>query len=247
MSEHALLYVQKGAQIVHQGNRSFMIGQGEAMFLRSNNYSITEMALSSQHYQCIMLFFQESFIKDFVVRQNIHSSPIETCPEIFKLAPDDRAKLLIENILFDKTNEPTDRKAQFSHNVIELLSELLQEDKNNKFTSFLNSLCFRPKLDLKPFMEDRSYTRIPIEALAKLSGRSLRSFERDFEEAFDESPSSWVNRKRLEQAYFLLTHTPDSIAEIGNTVGFSSTSGFIEAFQKAYDMTPQEVSEKAGK
>jgi len=247
MSEHALIYVQRGAQIVHQGNRSFMIGQGEAIFLKSNSYSTTEMALGSEQYQSIMFFFQASFIKDFIMKQNVQTPTIETYSEVFKLVPGDHAKLLFENTLSDKANEPAGSQTQFPDSVIELLSELLQENNNNEFVSFLNGLCFHPKSDLKSFMEDQSYTRIPLEALAKLSGRSLSSFEKDFVETFDESPSSWINRKRLEQAYFLLTHTPDSIAEIGNTVGFLNTPDFIEAFHKAYDMTPQEVSEKAGK
>jgi len=48
----------------------------------------------------------------------------------------------------------------------------------------------------------------PIEQFAKLSGRSLTSFKREFSDIFKTSPGTWLKDKRLSEAYYQVKPIP---------------------------------------
>jgi AraC-like DNA-binding protein len=46
---------------------------------------------------------------------------------------------------------------------------------------------------------------MPLEKFAYLTGRSLSSFKRDFNKAFNTTPQRWLTQKRLELAHYELS------------------------------------------
>lgn len=60
------------------------------------------------------------------------------------------------------------------------------------------------KIDLEKFMLQNFRFNVTVERFAYLTGRSLSSFKRDFTKIFNTTPSHWLIKKRLEEAYFLI-------------------------------------------
>ena len=56
------------------------------------------------------------------------------------------------------------------------------------------------KLDLAAFMEQHFHFRASLPQLAYLTGRSLATFKRDFQQLFGESPGRWLRQRRLQEA-----------------------------------------------
>ena len=61
------------------------------------------------------------------------------------------------------------------------------------------------KIDLAAFMLAHYTYHVPLRQFARLTGRSLATFKRDFQKIFAMPPERWLRRQRLEQAYYLIS------------------------------------------
>jgi len=73
---------------------------------------------------------------------------------------------------------------------------------------------------------------IPLSSFAKLAGRSLSTFKRDFTKIFETSPEKWLQQKRLEQAHYFISKREMWPSEVYLKVGFENLSYFSFAFKK---------------
>ena len=76
---------------------------------------------------------------------------------------------------------------------------------------------------------------------AALSGRSERSFRRDFRARFGESPKRWLVARRLERARELLRDGRLPVGDVAAAVGYASASHFIAVYKARYGETPGRV------
>ena len=81
---------------------------------------------------------------------------------------------------------------------------------------------------------------LQLEEFAKLCGRSLSAFKRDFKTVYRQTPGKWLMIKRLEYARKLLITTDLNISEIGFDSGFRNSSHFNKLFKEKYNVTPKQ-------
>ncbi|MBB5645636.1 AraC-like DNA-binding protein [Pedobacter cryoconitis] len=86
--------------------------------------------------------------------------------------------------------------------VNEILTLLLET--NPELQTFLFDFSEPFKINLEEFMLNNYQYNVPIENFAKLTGRSLASFKRDFQRIFESPPRKWLKEKRLSEAYYLI-------------------------------------------
>lgn len=79
---------------------------------------------------------------------------------------------------------------------------------------------------------------LKLEDIAKDLAMTSRHFERCFKEALGNSPKRFLINVRLSIAIELLETTDWSITHMGQEVGFSHSSHFIDSFKKANGSTP---------
>jgi AraC-like DNA-binding protein len=97
------------------------------------------------------------------------------------------------------------------------------------------------KIDLAEFMEKHFMVNMSMDKFGQLTGRSLNTFKRDFQKAFNATPQKWLTQKRLELAYYHLAQNQRKPAEIYLEVGFENLSHFSFAFKKHYGFSPTAV------
>ncbi|MEO8414595.1 MAG: SDR family NAD(P)-dependent oxidoreductase [Ginsengibacter sp.] len=98
------------------------------------------------------------------------------------------------------------------------------------------------KIDPEAFMNRNFTYNVPLSNFAKLSGRSLAGFKRDFEKIFNTSPGNWLQQRRLKkEAYFLIREKGKKPSDIYLDVGFENLSHFPYAFKNAYGLAPSIV------
>ena len=93
-------------------------------------------------------------------------------------------------------------------------------------------------IDLEKVMSENFLYNLKVEEFAKLCGKSLSAFKRDFKDIYNTSPSRWIKTKRLEHAKKLLIETNLNINQICYDCGFINTSHFIKSFKKQYHRPP---------
>jgi transcriptional regulator GlxA family with amidase domain len=79
-----------------------------------------------------------------------------------------------------------------------------------------------------------------IAKLAKLTGMSVRQFERKFHKAYQVSPRGYLVRMRVAAATDLLRTTDLRPSEIAHQTGFYDASDFSRQFRRAMKVSPTE-------
>ena len=89
---------------------------------------------------------------------------------------------------------------------------------------------------------NRNYKfNVSIERFAYLTGRSLTVFKKDFEKTFNDTPSRWLIKKRLQEAYFQIDKEGKKASDIYLDLGFEDLSHFSFAFKKKFGVAPSKV------
>ncbi len=83
-----------------------------------------------------------------------------------------------------------------------------------------------------------------VHHLYRLAGRCPGHVARSMREHLGQTPSSWVNQRRLEHASRLLGSSDWPITEIAATCGFDNLSYFHRLFRKAYAASPLQYRKK---
>jgi AraC-like DNA-binding protein len=126
----------------------------------------------------------------------------------------------------------------------ELILLLLQTDNAENIITLFSHLFNPRQAGLFEVVEAHLYSSISIVELARLTGRSLSTFKRDFETQFNDTPANFIKEKKLEKALELIQSTELSVSEICYEVGFQDTSHFTKTFKQKYNQSPSEYRKK---
>ena len=77
-----------------------------------------------------------------------------------------------------------------------------------------------------------------VTALAAKANLSTRQFTRRFSAAFGQSPASYVERLRLDEARRRLALPRETVERIAASVGYASADAFSRAFERRFGVTP---------
>ena len=114
----------------------------------------------------------------------------------------------------------------------EVIELLLAYDSRLKELLFDFSEPF--KIDLEAFMKSHFTYNVPIKQFAKLTGRSISTFKRDFKKTFSQTPEKWLKDMRLDKAHFLISEKKQKPSEVYLQVGFENFSHFSTSFKERF-------------
>ncbi|MBS1978114.1 MAG: helix-turn-helix transcriptional regulator [Bacteroidetes bacterium] len=126
----------------------------------------------------------------------------------------------------------------------ELLLNLVLNQKNHALGAYFNAVR-NERQDLEYTMRKNFLHDLSMEQFARLCGKSLSAFKRDFTEHFGSSPGKWLTEMRLNHAKGLLLTTSLSINEVCYDSGFKNPSHFSRAFKQQFGVAPQSLRDRA--
>lgn len=85
---------------------------------------------------------------------------------------------------------------------------------------------------------------IDLSDVAKEAGYSLYHFQRIFKGVVGDSIKEYIRKRRITEAAKELTHTDESIIDIGIKYGYQSREAFSRAFEKVYGRSPSQVKKE---
>lgn len=90
------------------------------------------------------------------------------------------------------------------------------------------------------YIDTHLYERISLQDLSALTSLSSSYLSAAFKKEMKETLSSYIQRKKIEEATRLLLFTDKSFIEISSLLQFSTQSAFIQVFKKVQGMTPKQ-------
>ncbi len=232
--------ILSGKKIIHTSAGDLHISKGEAFFAQKGTYIFSEILASHDEYKALIFFIDDSFLEQFLR----HYGPpkklqaANRAKEIFPIPVSPLFEVSINSVI-PFFQHPTDHSQQLLQlKLTELLLHCIDADGHGNFINFLYTQYSTRKQELRAVIDRYCLKRVTIADLAKLSGRSLSAFKRDFAEAFADTPRRWITNHRLDHARMLLTSSNLQVGEICLQVGFDSFSHFSHLFKKKFGVSP---------
>ncbi|MGE8514469.1 MAG: helix-turn-helix domain-containing protein [Chryseobacterium culicis] len=217
-----------------------VIKENTVVLVRKNQLIRTiKYPSDNEKYQFVSITLDDETLRDYATENKIavHANFPESQRLFFE--PDDFFKSYFASLIpyIHKTKEvPPTLAALKVKEAIELIL-LSNPDLKNLLFDFSEP----HKIDLKEFMNKNFMFNVSVEAFARLTGRSLSGFKRDFSKIFEMTPKQWLKEKRLKEAYYLIKNRDKKPSDIYLDLGFENLSHFYSSFKKKFGVTTTEV------
>ena len=236
---HLITYVINGKKDWITDSETYKIEAGDSLFIRKGVYK-TKQYLEEEY--CVILFFlNDDFIKRFISENNnfLDIADLKENPkQIFQIQTTETFHSLMQSIfhyLKEKENIPQ-RLVELKFK--ELLFNIALNPENKGIVEYFKAVSYSAKANIEDIMMINFRSDLTIIEFAKLCGRSLSSFKRDFNCLFNTTPSRWLMSKRLDYAKTLLQGTNLNVSEICYESGFKNNSHFNSAFKTKFELPP---------
>ena len=227
LAMHALSFVTEGEQVVYdESGARIRIGPGEVGLMRRDLYTITDLlAGGTGAFATTVAFFSDAVVRRAVALRGEADALAAASASVLRVLP-----VGDEGVSWAKTLTPAADESAWTEALAGYLASVVPEPA---------ALLSRPRRGLRDFMRAHYDKPLSVEDYAYLTGRSVRSFRRDFAARFGESPKKWLVARRLERARELLGRGEmDSVSAVAEAVGYASVSHFIERYRGRYGETP---------
>ncbi len=236
-----LIYVEQGIlEVIHENTR-YTFPKGSFCFARKyTNVFVTkrftETEQQAKTYAFIMPdVFLRKVIGNFKFEKKLN--PIEE--RIFNLAPINKLISVINTIKNAIENDQNIDTEVLETKIIDSLKAII--DANPKWAILFKEFSLAKRADLTLFMRNNFMMRVPLEEFAKMTGRSLSTFTREFKIVFGTTPHKWILKKRLQAAYKILSETSKKVGDVCIETGFEDMAHFSKAFKKEFGLSPSEI------
>jgi AraC-like DNA-binding protein len=244
ISETLLTYQVSGVTHISSEQEKIILNEGQLILARRNQLvKSTKIPVGNKKYQCVSVILTSDVLQQFALGNGIECADRYAGEKLILMEPNDFLKKYFCSLMSyaELWNNKSGKLATLKVNeAIELLLQMRPDLK-----SFLFDFVEPQKQDLKKFMRRSFRYNVSIRHFAKLSGRSLTSFKRDFAEVFDTSPALWLKNQRLSEAFNLIKDRNRKPEDIYHDLGFENLSHFYTAFKHRFGITPSQVRSTA--
>jgi AraC family transcriptional regulator, exoenzyme S synthesis regulatory protein ExsA len=240
IERNLIIYVIRGKRIFHKNQQSWDLGEGSCMFIKKGTH-ISEKPVGEDW--CVMAFFMPDDFLKHLIKENNSNLPLVNLPEaaidhVLPLHVNDISRSFFGSMLPYFTQSPSPPENLLELKFKELVLSLLSENKNRRLLSYLHQLSNENEISMEEVMQNNYTFNLTLADYAKLTSKSIPSFQREFRKIFNDTPAKWVMRKRLSRAAELLENTSLSIADITYECGFENTTHFSRIFKEKMGSSP---------
>ncbi len=240
ISEHAFSYQIAGCLTVNDGSKEYIFREGDFRFSRRNRLAkFVKQPPEGAEFRSISIFLDQDTLRNFSMEYGYRSTASCNSDAVIDIKPDPLYKSYMDSLMPYLQAQGPEYEALLSLKLKEAILILLKA--NPELKDLLFDFSEPGKIDLEAFMQQHYHFNVDLQRFAYLTGRSLATFKRDFEKIFHTSPNRWLQRKRLEQAYYLIKEKHRKPSDVYLELGFEDLSHFSFSFKKTFGVSPSVV------
>jgi AraC-like DNA-binding protein len=234
---HILAYQLSGESHIQHQNGTLVLRKSQVLLARRNQLTkTTKIPARDKEYKIISVILTNIALQQFSSGSDIIRNKKYEGENLLLLKADVLMKGFFQSLLpyVEKSKTISRKLAAIKTN--EAIEMVLSQRPSLK--TFLFDFSDPHKIDLQKFMLQNFHYNVPLEHFAKLTGRSLAGFKRDFNKVFQTPPRKWLQEKRLEEAHRLIQKKKLKPGDIYLDLGFENLSHFYTSFKQKFGVTP---------
>lgn len=236
--QHMLVWFISGETKIVQADATYHFTTGDIFLIPRNQLAtIINYPKDGQPHKTVVMHLSADRLKDFYSGLDIKPATLLS-PKILSYNNHPLLESCLSSLIpyFDMKELPDDIA---SLKIKEAISILRTIDKG--IDHVLANFEEPGKIELASYMEKNFMFNLPLAKFGYLTGRSLTTFKRDFQRAFNSTPQRWLTQKRLELAHYHLAEKKGNPIDVCYEVGFENLSHFSFAFKKRYGYSPNQL------
>ena len=238
--EACFIYFLEGKTKINSPFEQVTIDSKEAVLLKCGRYFADLLKYSNaDRYEILVVHLYPDILRK-IYKHEIPSfvKNAEKKSFIQNIASLDIVKKFIESLYFYFDNPELVSDELLELKVKELVLLLLNTKNTNSIVSLFTDLFTPRNVSIKEVVNNHLFSDLSIDDLANLSNLSVSTFNRSFQTLFNDTPASYIKRKRLERAKDLLAMSKLSVSEIAFQTCFTDVAHFSRSFKTAYHCSP---------
>ncbi|REA64462.1 AraC family transcriptional regulator [Dyadobacter luteus] len=238
LEESVLLLQLSGEMTFETSGDRITARPGEVYLVKKHQFvKTTKTPKNNEFYKALMFVMKEDILREYALENQMETKE-KYRGESNILLPESNYIKGFFNSLIPYTQNAKSISHPLSILKVKEAIELLLQLKPD-LRDFLFDFSEPHKIDLEKFMQANFKFNVPIENFARLTGRSLAGFKRDFDKKFGIPPRQWLQNKRLAEAHFQIVKHNKKPSSIYLELGFESLSHFSYAFKKQFGYSPK--------
>lgn len=239
LQENSIVVILEGSLNLQYGNSSYLVSKNQLVFLKRDMLVYYQAAFqpgNEKGVKYIMFSLSCQLVKEFIKLTALSTSYRKVTANVCVDVINERMRIYIDSIepYFWEPDKAESNLIKIK--LLELLFNLL--NSGNDIIEQVLDVREQFHSDITTTIEDNILNCLSLNQLAKLSGRSLSSFRRDFLFIYNMPPSQWIRQKKLEKAQELLLTTTMTITDICYTTGFENIAHFSRVFKSHFGYCP---------
>ncbi|RDG29557.1 AraC family transcriptional regulator [Oceanispirochaeta sp. M1] len=227
-------YLFEGELTHHFDDQEIVMKEGDLLSIKETDYhSLTGRGFD--FYNLILpLEYWDNLMDSLHLRELFEAKKIEGRLYTHFLR-DEGSRILndLEQLFLYQKSEYGD--ILLSRFLLSLAAELLgppdyEEKKDQVLPLWMKTLMLE--------VDGRMGDQLTVKDMSDLSGKSPEHLSRSFRRFLDTTPSSWLNRQKMERAALMLEHSNTAVLDIALSLGFDNLGYFYRLFRKHFGVPP---------
>lgn len=238
-NEGCFIYVKGSDSKFLSSENNLKLNENQAVLLNCGTYFVEWLEKSNDIIEVIAFHLYPQILKK-IYQEKLPKSLIKKNrkTQIKKIVPDNTISKFVDSLNFYFENAALVNEDLLELKIKELILLLVQTKNSESILEIISDLYSPNVVNIKKVIELHLFENLSIEELAKLCNLSLSSFKRQFKITFQDSPTNYINHRRIEKAKELLKVSNFSINEISFHIGIQDSLYFSRLFKKNVGMTP---------
>lgn len=237
-NHHTLVLMVSGQLHLETADQRVVVKAGEMLLVGKNQLgTLTKTPLPGESYESIVICLQDDLLRKIALEEQLEAGPKYVGPTNVPIPPDPFLLGYFQSIIpYARAGAEALNEEMGLLKVKEGVKLLLRSLP--QLRSWLFDFAEPHKIDLERFMTTNFHFNVPVERFARLTGRSLAGFKRDFAKTFGMPPRQWLLDKRLTAARHLIEQKHKKPSTIYLDLGFESLPHFSRSFKQKFGKAP---------
>ena len=239
---HSIVYVLSGQKKWITPENDYLVEENQSIFVRKGAFK------NQQYFEegfCVLMFFmKDDFIKrcfeEDIRRETEAVKQIDHPDFIYRIKVSESLETLYHSFFSYLKQEKRIPQKIIELKFREMLLNICADPVNKDVKNVIYTIYKNLNGSIQQVMEEQFIYNLKIDEFARLCGRSVSTFKREFKKLYRTTPGKWLLAKRLDFASNLMLNTELSVQEVCYESGFESDSHFVRSFKNHFGHTPKQ-------